>query len=516
MAQIQDVPVELLRLIFKNIYLTSRVLRYPERYESEEENDENFVRIAFRHCMRTFPPEMTWNDASTRSPAKFPFNVSNTCKLWRDVALSSPEHWVDVQFDLAQDPTPLLDAFSASRDILFSVVVFTTANDRTDQAQTLEKDRTLSIVQHLLPHMNRCVSVVFDLTFASSLPSAISFLVCDPLELTELVLDYQVYDLPSHYEAPATYPESISSPPKKLVKLSMHGSEFMNIIHLGIKWLQALKTGREQAKTDGMNLHLRDFQFPASKNDTTFLRFIHLLHFFNPSSNLCLEKISMAYRPHSGTGPAEQYNLSETSWSSLTFKNVSKDFIVEFFQKSDIGMVEGEINFVSCSVPFISGSFLTPNLNCTDVPASVPSFAADDDSLYNIISSWNGTWLSFTECPALDDKFIDWLATNGENGVYEACGIKFIDLEDCSNFSAAAIRRLVAAANDPAILSSQKRPYGYGMSQLNVCGDGPQLLEEDMTWFEGYIGETTVRWQIQNGEGVKPKTLEFKGKRKLC
>ena len=364
--------------------------------------------------------------------------------------------------------------------------------------------------------MNRCVSVVFDLTFASSLPSAISFLVCNPLELTELALDYQVYNLPSYYEAPATYPKPISPPPTKLAKLSMNGSEFMNLIHLGAKWLKAFKTGREQAKTRELKLYLRDFKFPASKNDIIFVRFIKLLHFFDPSNKLCLEKISMAYRPHSGTGPAEQYNLSETSWSSLTFKNVSKDFIAEFFQKSDIGMVDDDIDFVSCSVPFISGGFSTPNLNVTDVPASAPSFSADDDSLYNIISNWNGTCLSFTRCPAFDDKFIDWLATSGENGAYEACGIKFIDLEDCSNFSAAAIRRLVAAANDPVILKSPKRPHDFGMSQLNVCGNGPQLLEEDLACFEGYNGETIIRWQIQNGETFRAKTLEFKGKQKVC
>ena len=156
MAQIQDVPVELLRLIFKNIYLTSRVLRYPERYESEEENDENFVKLVFRRSMRTFPPEMIWSDASMRSPAKFPFNVANTCKLWRDVALGSPENWVDVQFDLAQDPTPLLGAFAASRDIFFCRSIH--HRERSDRAgpNTRERQNALHCPASPTPYESLC------------------------------------------------------------------------------------------------------------------------------------------------------------------------------------------------------------------------------------------------------------------------------------------------------------------------------------------------------------------------
>lgn len=525
MVQIQDIPVEILRLIFKSIYLTSRALRYPEHYESDSEpdsegndnyDDEKFNRRlwrTFQRGLRTFPPEIIWTDESMRSPAKFPFNVANTYKLWQDVALSSPENWVDIRFDLAHDPTALLGAFAASRNILFSVLVFTTANDRTEKGQTLEKERTHSIVQHLIPQMKRCMSVVFDLTFASSLPCAVLFLTCNPLELTELVLDYQVYDQPNYYKLPKIFPKPIPSPPKKLVKLSMNGSEFMNTIHLGVKWLQALKTDTQQAEKQGMKLYLRDFQFPT---DMIFVHFIHLLHFFNPNRELYLERISMAYRPHSGTGSVGQYNLSETSWSSLTFKNVSKDFIAAFFPSSAIGMVDDGINFVSCSIPVIPGGFSTPLLNLNDVPASDPAFPEDDDSLYNMVSNWNGSCLSLVECPTFDDKFLHWLAGDGENGVCEACGIKYLDIKDCHNFSTAAIRQLLAAVNDPVILKSPNRPYNFGMNQLTVGGQGPPLSKEDLLWFEGYDGETVIYWKARIKDGVKAQVLEFRGRRRFC
>ncbi|KJA19602.1 hypothetical protein HYPSUDRAFT_69166 [Hypholoma sublateritium FD-334 SS-4] len=521
MAQIQDIPVEILRLIFKNIYLTSRALRYPERYESdtdsdlEENDDDKFQRRlnrSFKRGLRTFPPEIIWTDESMHSPAKFPFNVANTCKLWRDVVLSLPENWVDIRFDLAHDPASLLDAFAASRNILFSVLVFTTANDRTERGQTLEKERTHSIVQHLLPHMKRCTSVVFNLIFASSLPSPVPFLVCNPPELTELTLDYQVYNLPSYYKGTNIHPKPTPSPPTKLTKMSMNGSAFMDIIHLGNKWLRALKTGMEQAKNQGMKLYLRDFQLPISDDDIIFVHFIHLLHFFDPSYELHLEKISMAYHPHIGAGSVAQYDLSETSWSLLTFKNVSKDFIAEFFQSSAIGMVEEQIHFISCSIPRISGGISVFNLTLTDVPASTPSFSEDDDSLYNLVPSWNGGSLSLISCPTFNDKFVHWLAGEGEDGLCEARGIGFLEIQDCQSVSTAAIRRLVAAVNDPVMLKKLRLSHNPGIKHLTVSGQGPLLNEEDLSWFKRYNGRTTIIWEVQTKDSFKTRLLEFKGK----
>ncbi len=73
MAQIQDLPVELLGLIFKRVFLASRALRDPELYESDSESEEeeggntftSTIRKLERNeklAKRVFPPEMIWTD----------------------------------------------------------------------------------------------------------------------------------------------------------------------------------------------------------------------------------------------------------------------------------------------------------------------------------------------------------------------------------------------------------------------------------------------------------------------
>ena len=428
MASIQDMAPELLGLIFKNIYLASRAPRpgwYDSDSDSESESEETdnewehnlnrSMQRSYRRHLRDFPPDIEWTTESMHSPTKFPYNVANTCKLWRDVSLTSPENWEDIRFDLAHDPAPLLETFAASRNSLFSVLVFTTDNERTEECKIREAERSRTIILHLLPHMKRCTGIAFDLIFASSLPSPVPFLACNPPELRELILDYQVYDLPGYYKGTGILPKPTPSPPKKLTKMSMNGSAFMDIMHLGIKWLQALKTYKDQSKTKSMELYLRDFQFPACDNDEIFIRFIHLLHFFNPRRGIYFENICMAYRPDSETIPAVTYDLSDTMWASLSFKKVSRDFIAEFFDSSQIAMVECSVNFDSCSIPPISGGFFTPSLVLENVPGSESSFFEYDDSLRSIVSAWNGgNELTVIACPGFDDEFVSWLVAVGE------------------------------------------------------------------------------------------------------
>ncbi|KJA26680.1 hypothetical protein HYPSUDRAFT_63896 [Hypholoma sublateritium FD-334 SS-4] len=440
--------------------------------------------------------------------SEFPFNVAHTCELWRDVVLECPENWINLEFDLAYDPHPLLDAIAASKTLLFSVHVFTTANELTEARKLLENKRARAVVQSLLVHAERCTSIFFDLTYASSLTSPALFLARIHPELTELILDYASYDLPRCYEGTQIKSKPIPLPLKKLRRMSMCGSAFMDIIHLGTEWLHAQSGSnqvRSRAEITIPTLHLRDFEFPACNDEMidkeyTFARFIHLLHFIVPWDRLHFETISLAYRPHSDVRAAGQHDLEYADWSSLTLENVSRDFITEFFQIGNLDSVE-YLYFISCSVPPISGGFFCANLSLSDAPVGGASFSDNDDSLYNLLSSWKGSSLALTACPTFDDKFIHWLADDRGDGECEAYGIRFLDLKDCQNFTASALRRLVAAINDPVKLDDENWDEFEHMETLTVYGRGPRLTDEDLLWFNDYSGETSVTWHVENDDG---------------
>ncbi len=132
-------------------------------------------------------------------------------------------------------------------------------------------------------------------------------------------------------------------------------------------------------------------------------------------------------------------------------------------------------------------------------------FPEDDDSLYNIFLSWEGGSLSLTKCSLFNDEFIEWLVDDREDGERKAYFIRSLTLTDCENFTVSAIRRLVTAVNDPLRgesayqLQNSLHLHGNEMSSLFVHGEGPQLEDGDVSWFEQNKGDTSVCWRVNNG-----------------
>ncbi len=444
-------------------------------------------------------------------PAKFPFNVANTCKLWRDVAFEYPENWIDLQFDLACDPRPLLGAIAASKTLSFTVHVFTTAKDIAVDRKSLENERARSVIQALLLHAQRCTCIIFDLTYASSLPSPTPFLARIHPDLTDLILDYKIYDLPKCYGGTQIKSKPVPAPLKKLSKMSMCGSAFMDIIHLGTEWLEVQpgSNGYFQDKHKCPSLHLRDFEFPVCNNEMidkeyTFTRFVYLLHFINQWHRLHLEDISLAYYPHSHVrADRRNQRLRDVEVSCLTLERVSRDFIAELFRIGNLENMEC-LHFISCSIPAMSRPISCFDISLHDVPAAGDSCSNNGDtSLYNLISNWESEArsLELDACSTFDENFINWLADDRGDGECEAYGINALKIKNCQNFTPSGIQRLVAAVNDPVKIASAEWNDCHQMYLLGVYGKGPPLEDEDISWFEKHQGETTIYWHVANDDG---------------
>ena len=135
----------------------------------------------------------------------------------------------------------------------------------------------------------------------------------------------------------------------------------------------------------------------------------------------------LAYHPHNNIGAAGQYDLQHVAWTDLTFENVSRDFITEFFYVGNplAGHVE-YLYFISCTIPPISGPFICSNVHLIGVPATnAAAFSNNDDSLYNLLLSWDRDGcLDLTACSTFNDKFIHWLADDRGDGECEVYGLK--------------------------------------------------------------------------------------------
>jgi hypothetical protein len=113
------------------------------------------------------------------------------CSLWRDIVSTWGDGWDLVAFDLQDDPTPFLDVFTWSGDRIISVYLSNSKIEFTPGLKELEIEacRVMTILRCLLPHVNRCQSIRFDVTFPLSLPPPMCFFVSGSTTLGTLNLE---------------------------------------------------------------------------------------------------------------------------------------------------------------------------------------------------------------------------------------------------------------------------------------------------------------------------------------
>ncbi|KAF8959581.1 hypothetical protein BDZ97DRAFT_1922752 [Flammula alnicola] len=277
----------------------------------------------------------------------------------------------------------------------------------------------------------------------------------------------------------------------------MSGLAFMDILHLGDDWLATVEASLD------LILYISDFEFQSMKRNSadssSTFDFMRLVSVLNPRGGIELKNISLAYRPHKRRDTEHLYDLHA---ESMRFDNVSAGFIMEFFQLATWSA--GETTFSHCSIPPVSGSLSSYDLTIEHVPSSdIP--ADHDDSLYNIVSIWNSRgFLAVHSCPVFNDEFLRWLGGEGEDGAIEAEGIAFLEIDDCTNFTAGALRRLIDIRNDPATLELQEQEGwqdGQRLESVTVGRRVPALDDEDLEWFQRNAGETNVRWCVEGADG---------------
>ena len=141
----------------------------------------------------------SWFNDDLRNPTLFPYATARVSRLWQGLVAHNPLHWIRVAFDLSAAEPPLLDAFLWSQDLPFNVVVFDSrspscaSNPEGSEALAIELARVSAILTSLTPHLERCQSLVFDISFASSLPLLPTLLRHSGENLKELKLEYRTH-----------------------------------------------------------------------------------------------------------------------------------------------------------------------------------------------------------------------------------------------------------------------------------------------------------------------------------
>jgi hypothetical protein len=106
------------------------------------------------------------------------------------------------------------------------------------------------------------------------------------------------------------------------------------------------------------------------------------------------------------------------------------------------------------------------------------------EDLAPLLRCWLGEYLYVENCPGFNDAILDMMATVEAEQFSCAPRMAHLDISDCPNFSAAALRRLVTAR-----LQVHEGRTFPGFSVLCVSGLVPDISTEDQQYISQHVYE---------------------------
>ncbi|KAF8158407.1 hypothetical protein B0H34DRAFT_708666 [Crassisporium funariophilum] len=428
MASISHLPNELLYKMFKELY---------------NESQEPAPGLQILHgqpgetVISELPqPKTTWIEKDLYSPALFPFCVALVCRRWRDMLAQTPEMWNRIVLDVDVDPTPLLGAFSWSKDLQLEVLVVSRGEKNgTQPEQQLENQRVWSITKLLIPHIHRCSAVTYDITYSSSLPTLGLIFKQNPIDLVKLKVECRIEDgdhngtLARALEARIYANVPLVTNYSSLRLISISGRLFMELGKARPHFLRHL-----QSDDYHYNLAISQFEFQEEIEDDfeayTLSRFFFYMSGFSHFKEVSLRNLTLSYPPRSfqTLPPTSSIRLKQ-----LNLKNLEGNFLSEFFTLACIHCDSMRID--RCIIPELKRLIKSPTIWLGHM--------ADSESIINLLCSWSGTDLTLVKCPAFNDTVLDVLAVKGgEGGLFKANKLSELFAVSCSNFTSTAVRRV--------------------------------------------------------------------------
>ena len=458
-AHIGSLPNELLLIIFKFVCMESRVcLMAPP-------ND--------------FPYETTWaTDQNVLSPSLFPYAVASVCSRWRDILSTVPVFWTRIVILIDTNPTlssAIQSYLTWTHDIPLDVIVMRMPGT-FDEDDPDERVRVAAVMKLLGPHVHRCRSLQFDVTYSSSLPSLRQDFYGVACGLEELVLECRVDDggnESSHTVEHRTFEYPI------LRTLVIDCRNFMDSCMI-------------DARPFNNVTHLQILHFSPSEGDgerLSLYRVLQTLQKFRELRSLTLSDIEFDFA--SGSYPDSSFPLLP---STVTFEDLSGEIVAEFFRVTNANPHDTIITSCSACSTDTSGTISSSNLTLEEITAG--------PDLTKFLGDWHGHILSLQNCPGFNDSVLRMCEVAAPN-------MSELRISDCPNFSVGALREMLDRRSKLAAYSDNQwdLPPFSPITVLTVEGCGPLISSEDLKWFQGHLSYfywVTMPWDGDQHASTTP------------
>ena len=458
MANIHDLPIELLALIMDILYMNST---------------RKYSLTGVRY----------WVDNDLSDPSTFPCSAANVCQLWRHIMAAVPHYWTQFALDLAlKEPLPL-DALLWSKVLPFKVLIFDSRlqfSDAQDNAYGLSKEQEQiaveAITKALQPHLQRCEALSYDVRYPSSIPTLVFALLHCSKKLERLELDFLHDDrepllqgygprFPLLNSFPWSFPE--------LERLSIDAKTFMTAAsQFSLRWYDLIASATSVA---GLTLEISRHTFLGETDDGPNAR--SLSQFFHYLAELPLVNI-LTLRDLSADPCATNSNLVtlKQPLAAVHFEgtNLSRNFLSAFFKAFDLP--EDEATFVGCAFPSNSSMESSWGLTLKLLPMN--------SRFERCFQVWRGDELTIDRCPGFNDDTLDILSEiSGYEDCCHASRVRSLTILNCRNFSYQALKELVLRRKCMAPILD----FVEEIEMLAVRGKVPRITKEELEWFEGNV-----------------------------
>ncbi|KAF9011787.1 hypothetical protein BDQ17DRAFT_1344830 [Cyathus striatus] len=416
----------------------------------------------------------------------FPFALASVCRQWRNVASCAPIFWTRVVVFVDSNPTDRADvrAYLEWSDSL-PIEVLVLKRDGHSGHDPHERRRVAAVMKTILSHLSRIERLYVYVNQSSSLPSIQRYFHGEAPILKCLTLKCNVDDGPSRVYSTRCASESrVAFHCPLLTGIKLDGQNFRTICLKDPTWFSRLPVLRFLDVS-----HLRPSGTPEEQlTIETALRVISAIPHLR---NLSLTDVNFC------PGPRHEHDLDDPLiFGELFFLTIDSLNVAALRRLFDLTDVEpGMLRLRRCAIDVIGHIPHSTYLTLEEID--------DRQDILDFLDFWDGEVVTFTACPAFNDRLLESLAGPGNSTSSSrliAPSLRAINIEGCPNFSASALRRMVETRNEIASLPGNIANGLAAINKVSVSGVGPRLSEEDITWMRSNL--RTFYWYTHCGDGA--------------
>ncbi|KAL0945208.1 hypothetical protein HGRIS_000719 [Hohenbuehelia grisea] len=478
---IHDLPLELLLIILKHVYMHSRRATRCEYSFNMDWSSAHLTELWIAN--ETKPYDTDWDTLRymLTSPSLFPYAHISVCKTWRRAMTLVPAFWTRmvVFVDSEVDQCSLVSQLEWAKGLPFHVHLVR-HEPPLEVSASLEAQRVAAAMKVLKPHLFRCLKLDINVTHQSSLPSLLD-LPAGSYSFKNLSLHCEVADQSiSGHDTPDSNGDT-DLICDELNDLELDGHNFL----MTIPRMNTLQTVT--------SLSIAHFN-PAGWTTCPLEDLLNVLPMFTALESFSLIDFHSTPMDADFQGVViDRYELS------VVLKDLPGQVLADFLVHTTLSGTGMSLEIDGCSLANIAGVILPDAMMLSF--SNISNIEAVGPYLEAFIGSWEGMFLYLSSCGTFTNTVIRILGEHGLGNPLTLCtSVESIEISFCPELDLDLLLQAVKCRNltfskDKSKLRRRSGTATGVIGWLNVSGTCPPI-DEQRRGILDYCLYKSLRWDV--------------------